>query len=96
MGKLTLITGRSGSGKTEYCLTQLSEILEENPHGTPLILLVPEQASFQMEKALAEKIRGQGFMGAQIFGFRRFSHKILQETGGLWLPPLATQGDNWF
>ena len=92
MGKLTLITGRSGSGKTEYCLTQLSEILEENPHGTPLILLVPEQASFQMEKALAEKIRGQGFMGAQIFGFRRFSHKILQETGGLWLPPLSDSG----
>lgn len=92
MSKLSLVTGRSGSGKTEYCLTQISELLEENPQGSPLILIVPEQATFQMEKALANKLTGQGFLGAQIFGFRRFSHRILQETGGIWLPSLSDSG----
>lgn len=92
MSKLTIVTGRSGSGKTEYCLTEISELLEQNPLGESLILIVPEQASFQMEKALAQKIAGQGFIGAQIFGFRRFSYRILQEVGGNWLPSLSDSG----
>lgn len=92
MSHLTIVTGRSGSGKTEYCLTQISELLEKNPLGESLTLIVPEQASFQMEKALAPKISGQGFIGAQIFGFRRFSYRVLQETGGSWLPALSDSG----
>ena len=80
--QLKLITGRSGSGKTEACLTQISEILEQAPQGSPLIFLLPEQATFQMEKKLASRLPAQGFLRAHILGFRRFSHRILQEAGG--------------
>jgi helicase-exonuclease AddAB, AddB subunit len=92
MKHLTALLGRSGAGKTEYCLTQIGEHLKNDPNEAPLILIVPEQATFQMEKALAARLPGQGFLGAQIFGFRRFSHRILQETGGLWLPSLSDSG----
>ena len=90
--QLKLITGRSGSGKTEACLTQISEILEQAPQGSPLIFLLPEQATFQMEKKLASRLPAQGFLRAHILGFRRFSHRILQEAGGNWLPPLSDAG----
>lgn len=89
---LTLVTGRSGSGKTEVCLTQISEILDQSPQGSPLIFLLPEQATFQMEKELASRLAAKGFLRAHILGFRRLSHRILQEVGGNWLPPLSDAG----
>lgn len=94
MKHLTVVTGRSGYGKTEYCLNQIADILENEPQGSPLLFIVPEQASFQMEKELAGKLTSQGFIRSQIFGFRRFSHRILQEVGGSWLPPLSDSGRN--
>ena len=40
------ILGRSGTGKTSYCIGQIIEALLA-PGEEPLILLVPEQASYQ-------------------------------------------------
>lgn len=94
MNRLIVVTGRSGYGKTEYCLNQIADQLESEPQGSPLLFLVPEQASFQMEKELASRLQSQGFVRSQIFGFRRFSHRVLQEIGGSWLPPLSDSGRN--
>jgi len=57
------VLGRSGSGKTSYCIKAIADALLE-PNGTqPLILLVPEQASFQAERAI--------FAGKKITGYSR-------------------------
>ena len=47
------ILGRAGTGKTHHCLTSIRRELESDPEcAQKLILLVPEQASLQMERAL--------------------------------------------
>ncbi len=49
------ILGRSGSGKTSYCIKALVDTLLEPDSISPLILLVPEQASLQTERALLDQ-----------------------------------------
>ena len=56
---LRFIIGRAGSGKTTYCLNSIREKLQQQPVpgvGNNLILLVPEQATFQNEKALTTTV----------------------------------------
>lgn len=46
---LRFIVGRAGVGKTQLCFEELLVQLREDPLGKPLLLIVPEQATFQME-----------------------------------------------
>jgi len=48
------LLGPAGSGKTFRCLTEIRGALRENPEGPPLILLVPKQATFQLERQLLD------------------------------------------
>lgn len=79
---LRLITGRSGSGKTRLCLDEIRSKLQEDPLGSPLILLVPEQATFQAEYAMVTTPGLNGFIRAQVLSFRRLAFRVMQETGG--------------
>lgn len=89
---LRLITGRAGSGKTSCCLREICAELHKDPLGAPLILLVPEQASFQTENALARAAGTGGYMRAQVLGFRRLAYRVLQETGGVTRAPVGEMG----
>jgi len=84
--------GRAGAGKTTLCLQEIGQELERQPLGTPLILLVPEQASFQTEHALAIVTGKGGFMRAQVLGFNRLALRVLQEAGGATRLPLGEMG----
>lgn len=44
------ILGRSGCGKTEYMLNEIKQkaVLEEEK--SPIIILIPEQYTYEMEK----------------------------------------------
>lgn len=80
---LRLILGRAGTGKTHACLEEIQGQLRLEPlAGAPLILLVPEQASFQMEKALTAHQESQGIVRAQVMSFRRLGWLVFQEAGG--------------
>ena len=79
---LRFILGRAGSGKTTYCLDKMREKLHTSQEGNNLILLVPEQATFQMEMELAKTPDLNGIIRAQVFSFNRLTWKILQEVGG--------------
>lgn len=89
---LRLITGRSGSGKTRLCLDEIRRKLKEDPEGPPLILLVPEQATFQAEYAMATTPGLGGFIRAQVLSFRRLAYRVMQETGGLAAVPIDENG----
>lgn len=78
---LHLIYGRSGSGKTTYCLNQLIEKLRAGGNA-PLLWLLPEYETFKMEKLLAQSLPEQGFSRAYVLGFKRFSYRVLDECGG--------------
>ncbi|BBI34742.1 helicase-exonuclease AddAB subunit AddB [Cohnella abietis] len=89
---LRLITGRSGSGKTTYCLDEIRGKLLQDSQGAPLILLVPEQATFQAEYAMVTTPGLNGFMRAQVLSFRRLAFRIMQETGGSAVIPIHDNG----
>lgn len=79
---LRFVIGRAGAGKTRACLDVVREELLARPTGPPLILLVPEQATFQTEYALAATPGLEGFIRAQVLSFRRLAYRVLQEVGG--------------
>jgi ATP-dependent helicase/nuclease subunit B len=79
---LRLVIGRAGSGKSTLCLDEIRCELRNQPWGTPIILLVPEQATYQMEVALANTPGLGGSLRAQVLSFRRMGWRVFSETGG--------------
>lgn len=75
------VLGRAGAGKTEHCLRALLAELEKRNETRRLILLAPEQATFQMERALALRARGGGYWRAEVLSFSRLARRILDELG---------------
>jgi len=76
------VVGRAGSGKTWRCLEAVRNALRaEGDRGGKLLLLVPEQASFQMERALIETADMPGFTRCEVLSFRRLAYRIFAETG---------------
>ncbi|MBY0121078.1 helicase-exonuclease AddAB subunit AddB [Bacillus sp. S/N-304-OC-R1] len=78
-----LIIGRSGSGKTDRCLSEIRDELFTNPDGDPIIYLVPEQMTFLSEYKLITTPGLGGMIRSQVYSFTRLAWRILQETGGL-------------
>lgn len=76
------VIGRAGSGKSTVCLEEIRSELRIEPLGAPLILLVPEQATYQMEMALANTPDLGGSLRAQVLSFRRLGWRVFSETGG--------------
>ncbi|HZK25086.1 MAG TPA: helicase-exonuclease AddAB subunit AddB [Oscillospiraceae bacterium] len=87
---IRFILGRAGSGKTFTCLQAIAEASKTEPLGAPLILLVPEQASLEMEKELAVMCGG-GTFRAQVLSFRRLAYRLLQASGSQ-LPVMTELG----
>jgi len=79
---LRFIIGRAGSGKSHTCLEEIRCELRRRQDGPPIILLVPEQATFQYEYMLVSTPGLQGIMRAQVLSFRRLAWRVLQEVGG--------------
>lgn len=91
--RLRFLLGRAGTGKTHTCLHAIrSELLREPMGAAPLILLTPEQATFQMERALLahEDVRATG--RAQVLSFQRLGARVMQQTGGGAKPRLGELG----
>ncbi|MCD1261590.1 helicase-exonuclease AddAB subunit AddB [Paenibacillus athensensis] len=76
------VIGRAGSGKSELCLRDIKQRLLADPDGPPLILLVPEQATFQAEHALVSSPGVGGMIRAQVLSFHRLAWRLMQEEGG--------------
>lgn len=77
---LQFILGRSGTGKTSHCIEEIKKSVKENPLGTSIIYICPEQMTFQIERKLA---RETGSIRANVFSFTRLAWKVFQEVGGI-------------
>lgn len=76
------VLGRAGTGKTHHGLTAIAEQLARDPvEGPRLILLVPEQASMQMERALLGLVPEKGLARCEVLSFRRLAHRVLSACG---------------
>lgn len=90
--KLKFILGQAGYGKTWQCFNEITTRLAQSPDGQPLIFIVPEQATYEVEQALAAACPERGFMRAHVLGFRRLAHRVLNETGGAVRPHISELG----
>ncbi len=76
------VLGRAGTGKTTHCLAAVRDALRNCPlDGPRLILLVPEQVSLQMERALLTGATTAAAHRAEVLSFRRLAYRILSTCG---------------
>lgn len=89
---IQFIIGRSGSGKSTAIREEMSRRLEESPQGSPMILIVPEQGSFEAEHALVNTGGIRGIFRAQVLSLRRLAYRVMQETGGAARVAISEEG----
>lgn len=70
------ILGRSGTGKTSHCIKAVVDALVEVSE-QPLILLVPEQATYQAERAILGDERVAGYNRLHVLSFDRLQFMLL-------------------
>ena len=74
------ILGRAGSGKTTLILKKMEQAARQ---GSRVLLIVPEQFSFEMEKAVFERLGGELAMQAEVYSFTRLCHHVFLQLGGM-------------
>jgi ATP-dependent helicase/nuclease subunit B len=70
------ILGRSGTGKTRSCIHAIVDVLIEKSE-QQLILLVPEQATYQAERAILTDKRVAGYSKLHVLSFDRLQFLLL-------------------
>ncbi len=79
------VLGRGGSGKSTHILEQIKNRVKDN-ETTPIILLVPEQYTFEMEKRLSNLFTGEvkdKYLRARVLSFKTMSNIVFSHVGGL-------------
>ena len=78
---LQLILGKSGSGKTTKAVNILSELRKSG--NKKLLMLVPDQNSFETETAFLNKLGAGMCRDVLVFGFSRLSDYVFKQTGNI-------------
>lgn len=79
---IRFIFGRAGTGKSRFCLDQIKKKIDRNDNNNKLILLVPEQYTFDTEKKFLEIVTEKGFLRGEVLSFKRMAHRVFEECGG--------------
>ncbi len=88
---LRIIFGRAGSGKTRFCLNEIKSRIASG-ETNPLILLVPEQFTFQAERELISVLETGGILKTEVLSFRRLAFRVFNEAGGITYPHIHSAG----
>lgn len=81
-----LVLGRSGSGKTKYLLDYAAEYVRGG--GSGLILIVPEQFSFETERAILRLLGARHSAGVEVLSFTRLLDSFRRKYGGRGMEPV--------
>ena len=79
---LRIIYGKSGSGKSEFCFSEIANLIEKEKK---IYIITPEQFSFTAEKKLMEKmdkLEKNVAINAEVITLSRMAFRVLQEVGG--------------
>ncbi len=85
---LEILMGRAGSGKTTRLIGEVCRAGRERPQ----VLLVPEQASHEMERRLCRQGGGGACLYAEVLSFTRLANRVSAQAGGLARPVLDEGG----
>jgi len=88
---LQFIYGRAGSGKSFHCFNQIKAKLQQDK-SRKLVLLVPEQYTFQAERDLLSVLETGGILKTEVLSFRRLAYRVLNEVGGITYPHIHPAG----
>ncbi|MDR2167415.1 MAG: exodeoxyribonuclease V subunit gamma [Clostridiales bacterium] len=91
--RIQFILGKPGTGKTTFCHREIVDCQAEQSTEN-LILIVPEQFSFQSEKALLAASESGALSRARVLSFNRLCYFVLSITGGMGKVILENCGKN--
>ncbi len=80
---LHFIYGLSGSGKSAYIRQRIQEQLGAPAVSPRVMLIVPEQFSYEAEKDILLQVGPQGSKKAEVYSFTRLCNAIFRRYGGL-------------
>ncbi len=78
---LHIITGRTGSGKTRKVRSLVADIASVQPNKA--LLIVPEQFSFETERAMLMLLGNKNANNVEVLSFSRLAERILEKNGKL-------------
>ena len=90
---IRFVFGRAGSGKSYYCLNQIKKKLG-NDKNNKLIMLVPDQYTFQTEKKLLEYVGEKALLRAEVLSFKRMATRVFDKCGGRAINVIEDSGKN--
>jgi len=73
------LVGAAGTGKTTYMIERIRQLCAE---GEKVLLLVPEQFSFEMERRILLEVGRQSVGLVEVKSFSHFCRKVFMEFGG--------------
>ena len=76
---LRIIYGKPGSGKSSYCFSEVSRLLETEKK---IFIITPEQFSFTAERKLMEALESKAVLNAEVITLSRMAYRVLNEIGG--------------
>ena len=82
---LKFVLGRGGIGKTTFILNEIKKRVQDD-ETSPVILLVPEQYSFEMEKNISKLFQGEEkdkYLRSRVLSFKTMSSIVFSKVGGL-------------
>lgn len=88
---LNIVAGRAKTGKSSYIYDDINKEIKKN-NNVNLILIVPEQMTYQAEFEIIDRIGNHGIMSAEILSFTRLGYKVLEEVGGLKVQEINKYG----
>lgn len=78
---LHFILGRAGSGKTHFVREKVCQLAKDPACTSRLMLLVPEQYSFETERAMLRRLGPKDVQRVEILSFRRLAEVLFQQYG---------------
>ena len=78
---IRFIYGRSGTGKSKYCIDKIKELVKSNT-SNKLILLVPDQYMFTTENKILDEIGEKAFLRVEVLSFKKMASNIFETYGG--------------
>ena len=76
--KLSIVYGRSGTGKSEYIYKDITKKIGNNK----IFLIVPEQCNLSAEKKLFEVSNKNCLIDVEILTLSRMAYRVANEIGG--------------
>ena len=76
---LRIIYGKPGSGKSEFCFSEIASKLEKEKK---IYMITPEQFSFTAEQKLMKAVNSHAIINTEVVTLSRMAYRVLNEVGG--------------